>query len=270
MTLYMAGPLDDLLDEISGEPELAEPDPARRKVELRLAEAELVEQVIFEQHPGLRVDGHAYRRLFDDLWLYAWPVIKAFIRLNRIGQVLRRYDARLSCAIAPEDQVVLRSSEAERDALAVDVIAAAVDAFHRRALLERKWSPTGGASLRTWFIGTCALNFPRAYRRWSSNRVDRLARVALSHDLDLDMVGTRVAAWVPDPATVVVDRDDLRAIVDLAQPTTRLILGMIMEGWSHAEIAAELELTVKAVEGRIYRLRQRVRERQLRDTKHAA
>lgn len=261
---FLVDPVADLVEEILGEPELAEDESARQRAEARLDEAELVEEIRLEQKLGFRVDGVAYRRLFDDLWLYAWPVMKALIRTNRMGQVLHRYGVHRSFAITPEDQVVLRASEAERDALAFDVIAAAVKHFRTHAVLQGKWSPQGGASLRTWFIGTCALNFPRAYARWSAGRTERLGRLAQSHEIDLNEVGGRVATQVPDPAEIAADRDDLREMIDLAQPMTRIILGMIMEGLTHAQIAAELGLTVKAVEGRIYRLRQRVLQRQRR------
>jgi DNA-directed RNA polymerase specialized sigma24 family protein len=252
-------PVADLLTELRDEPELAEPDPARLAAEARLAEADLVERVRFEIHLGGKYDGPAYRQLFDDLWRYAWPVIKVFLRTNRMNQVLRRYAPYRNFAISPEDMVVLSRSEAERDALAVDIISRAVENFRTRAILKRKWSATGGASLRTWFIGTCALSYPRAYTRWSKNRTDRLVQVAKRHAIDLDTVGNDFSQRASDPSLIVSHRSDLQSLIDNAQPTTKLILGLLMEGLTQAEIATELGLTVRAVEGRIYRFRDRIR-----------
>jgi DNA-directed RNA polymerase specialized sigma24 family protein len=260
-TLSVVTPIADLLREIRDEPELTEPDPARQAAEARLAEADLVERVLFEIKLGSKYEGPAHRQLFEDLWIYAWPVIKAFLRTNRMNQLVRRYlqHGYGYVSISPEDMVVLHQSEAERDALALDVIAIAVESFRKRAIVRRQWSPTGGASLRTWFIGTCAINFPRAYERWSRDRADRVTRVAKRHELDLDAVGTEFQRRASDPSVIVTSRSDLQALIDRAQPTTKLILGLLMEGHTQAEIAAELGLTVRAVEGRIYRFRARIR-----------
>ncbi len=255
-------PIADLLDEIGGEPELTDSSPARRRAEARLDEADLVERVLFELNKGGRFDGVAYRQLFEDLWLYAWPVIKAFLRTGEMGRVLRRYAPHRSVAVNPEDHVVLRNSEEGRDALARDVISRAVKNFQSHALVKRQWSPTKGAALRTWFIGTCALEYPRAYQGWSRSRGTRLDRLAARHEIDPDAVGGQLATHLPDPASIAIDRGDLRAMIEKAQPMTKVILGMLMAGMTHSQIAGELGLTVRAVEGRMYRFRVRVVERQ--------
>jgi DNA-directed RNA polymerase specialized sigma24 family protein len=262
-------PFAHFMAEINSEPEFAEPDAVREAARTRLDDADLVQRVLFEMHmrgqperPPLRQTGRfagrAYWQLFDGLWLYAWPVIRAFIRTNRMGQVLRRYAPGRSVAISPEDQLVLCRSPEECDALAIDVIAAAVQDFEKYALKRRRWSPTGGASLRTWFIGTCSLVFPRAYHRWSKDRGSRLDRAASRHGVDLKVVAYEIAACVPDPEAYAVDRAALRNMIEKAQPMTKVILGMIMSGLTHAQIAAELGLSVRAVEGRMYRFRTRV------------
>ncbi|WP_344501140.1 hypothetical protein [Dactylosporangium maewongense] len=258
----VSGHVDDLLDEIRDEPEFVEVAEQRDTAMRRLDEQDLIERIAFEALLSSRSEGQAYHQLFDDLWLYGWPVIKAFLRLNRMGHLVQRYSPRLYVAMTPEDMVVLHQSEEERDALAIDVISRAVEDFYHRAVLDRGWKQDGGASLRTWFIGACALNFPRAYQRWSRARSDRIGELAVRYGLDLDEVGAHLAGVVPDPERVVIDRSDLRAMIDMAQPTTKVILGLIMQGKSQAQIAGELGLTLRAVEGRLYRFRQRVLKRQ--------
>jgi DNA-directed RNA polymerase specialized sigma24 family protein len=154
--------------------------------------------------------------------------------------------------------MVLHRSEEERDGLALDIISHAVEDFHEHAILKRRWSPTGGAALRTWFIGTCALNFPRAYRQWSRNRAERLDRITNRHDINLDRVGGEIARRAADPAASVIVRTDLRELIDQAQPMTKVILGLLLQGLTQAEIATELGLTVRAIEGRLYRFRTRI------------
>lgn len=251
--------LDDLLREIDVEPELADPLCAGRLTAIaRLDDADLVAQVLFELRTGGPVRGPAHRQLFDDLWLYAWPVLKAFMRTSRMNQVVRRY-LPWGVAITPEDLVTLRHSEPERDALAIDVISRAVVAFEKNAILAEKWSPTGRASLRTWFIGTCAVAFPRAYARWSEDRIDRLVTLSRDgrvpdHPEDLE----DLVAEMPDPADIALDRLALRTLLAKTKPETRYILGRISQGATYREIADELQWSVGAVTLRVYRLRERV------------
>lgn len=253
---------DDLLDEIQSEPELADADPEHIAARARLDQAELVEQVLTEVRLGLRQRGYAERQLFDDLWLYSWPVIKAFVRTMRMRQLLWRYDPSRWVPISPEDQVVLRNSEEERDGLALDVISRAVVDFRRNALLKRRWTPTGGASLRTYFIGTCALHFPRAYSAWSKTRSEQIDILARRHGIAMEDIGRQVSDLAADPAVQVANRDALRQMIDMAQPQTRLILGLIMQDRTHAEIADELGMTRRAIEGRLRSFRRRVDKRQ--------
>lgn len=253
-------PIADLLAEISTDPEMKS-TPARRRAEARLEDYNLIEQVRYElaagdQHKNSR---QSYYQLFDDLWLYAWPVLQAFIRTHKMSQVLARYVPDRTVSIRPEDMWVLSHSGDERMELAIDVIESAWRAFEKAAIRGKHWSPTGGASLRTWFIGTCALNFPRAYRTWSKKRSDRLVDIARQHEIDFDSLGGRLAEGLGDPSGLAILRRDLKKLVDQAQPDTKVILGLLLQEKTQAQIAAELGLTVRAVEGRIYRWRKRAR-----------
>jgi hypothetical protein len=223
----------------------------------RLDDADLVSQVLFELRTGGPVHGPAHRQLFDDLWLYAWPVLKAFLRNSRMNQVVRRY-VPWGVAITPKDLVTLRHSEAERDALAIGVISRAVVAFEKNAILAQKWSPTGRASLRTWFIGMCAMVFPRAYARWSEDRTDRLVTLSRDgrvpdHPEDLN----DLVAEMPDPADVA--STVLRCGLCWPRPSRRrgTSWGGSLRG-TYREIADELQWSVGAVTLRIYRLREHV------------
>ena len=258
------GSINGLLDEIESEPEVVAMTTTARQAQARL-EASLVEQVLFETAMGTGRSGYADQQLFDDLWVYALPVLKAFIRTMRMHQLLCRYQpARPWISIIPEDQVVLRNSEAERDGLAVDTIIRAVKDFRRNALERRKWSPDGGASLRTYFIGTCALNFPRAYQRWSKDRGTRLDSLAARYAICLESVADQVATLDPDPAVSAADRDVLRRIVAVAQPTTKLILALLMQDLTQQQVADELGLTAISVERRMASLRRRARNQRRR------
>lgn len=58
-------------------------------------------------------------------------------------------------------------SEEDRDALANETVATALVSFRNDALIGGRWSPEGGASLKTYFIGSCVLAFPNVFRTWS-------------------------------------------------------------------------------------------------------
>jgi hypothetical protein len=52
-------------------------------------------------------------------------------------------------------------------------------------------------------------------------------------------------------------RADLKKVIDVATPTTKLILGMLAQDMTQVQIAAELGLTVKAVNRRLAHFRER-------------
>ncbi|MEU7935233.1 hypothetical protein [Micromonospora echinofusca] len=251
-------PIADLLQQIEADIEL-ESSPDRRRAESRLADQRLVEQVRFEMTLEREWGGIAHRQLFNDLWLYALPVVKAFLKRNKMRQVLQRYAPERAVLMRPEDMVVLANSDEARTELALDIIAAAVENFRHRAIGQRKWKASmGGASLRTYFIGTCAFAFPRAYRKWSMARAGELERLAIQHEIDFEEIGGIIARDLADPAAIAGIRVDLQKIIDLATPTTKLILGMLVHDMTQVQIAAELGLTVRAVNRRLAHFRQRV------------
>ncbi len=223
-----------------------------RAAQARLDEARLVDDIL-----ATGFDGQSYQQLSDDLWLYSFPVMKVLIRTGKITALVRRHAPTRVFTMHPEDQAVLAKSVEERDALAVDVIIKALADFKRNALGKRGWDPAGGASLRTYFIGTCALNFPDAYHAWSARRAERLDKIAHAHKVDLSRLGEQVGT-LADPYEAAATRDIARRIVKEAPPATKLILGLILQDLTMAQIAAELGLTERAVEGRLYRLRRRV------------
>jgi hypothetical protein len=269
--------IGDLLEQVSGDVE-RESTPERQRAESRLADHRLIEQVRHEmmrERPRrvVHVDGQddvvvtwegfAYHQLFDDLWLYALPVVKAFLKKNHMGRLLQRYVPERAFAIRAEDMVVLAHSYDERTELALDIIGAAVEDFRNKAVTPGKseWKPSmRGASLRTYFIGTCALVYPRAYKKWSKTRKGKLDLVASHYEINFDEIGGIIARDLADPAVVAVIRADLKKLIDAATPTTKLILGLLAEDLTQVQIADELNLSVKAVNSRLAHFRKRVAE----------
>ncbi|SNY72838.1 hypothetical protein [Paractinoplanes atraurantiacus] len=268
--------IGDLLEQVSGDVE-RESTPERERAESRLADHRLIEQVRYEmtqERPQRVVDvdgqdvvvtweGFAYHQLFDDLWLYALPVVKAFLKKNHMGRLLQRYVPERGFTMRAEDMVVLAHSSDERTELALDIIAKAIEVFRKKAITPGKheWKPSlRGASLRTYFIGACALVYPRAYEKWSKTRKGKLDLVASHYDINFESIGGVIARDLADPAAVAGIRVDLKRLINVATPTTKLILGLLAQDLTQVQIADELGLSVKAVNSRLAHFRKRVAE----------
>lgn len=57
----------------------------------------------------------------------------------------------------------------EIEEMAGETVGKALYHFRRDVLMRHRWSPSGGASLRTFFIGQCLMRFANIYRRWWGN-----------------------------------------------------------------------------------------------------
>jgi hypothetical protein len=88
-------------------------------------------------------------------------------------------------------------SSDDRHELALETVAVALKEFRERALVRRLWSPDGGASLKTYFIGTCLFVFPNVFRTWQRGE-DRWRRI----ELDESKPNLETATH-EDPASIV-------------------------------------------------------------------
>lgn len=197
--------------------------------------------------------GPTFEALREDLWGYAMPVLRDALRTGRIVRMCR--DRGIFVSLHTDDRQALHTSAVERDTLAVDTLVLADRYFRKSALQNGRWNASIGASLRTYFVGTCLLKFPDAYATWSRQRRDR----AVAAYYGVAIPERLVPVDADDPGTVVVQRELVATLVKDATPTTRAILTKVLEGKTYAEIGCELGLSARAVEGHVYRLRRRVR-----------
>lgn len=207
--------------------------------------------------------GAAQKVLEQELWRYGLPVMLSMLRTGTIISLCARY--KLSVQIPDAVREILHLSQEERDALAVDTIAAAVPFFTTKVLAEGGWDPEG-ASLQTYFVGALAHTFPGVFRSWYRNWKTSVINVGSS--LDLDGV-VRAHAQGMDPAELATLRDTLARVLARADEQTRAICAGVAADKTYAEIGAELHLTAAAVEGRMYRLRQTARKMARRGEIHA-
>lgn len=227
------------------------------------------EPAVAHQLDRMRIDdlahrgfaGVAYEQFRSELWAYAWPVLLAGLREGTIFAECGK--AGIAINPTPDERRVLHSSSADREEIALETIANALGFFHAKVLGKNKWSSTGGASIRTYFIGACKIfigackiQLRDVYRRWSRERADRLA--PLGYGLDGDEVAWGLADDLSvDPADIAATADTLRRIMSVATPEAMMMCALTLEDMPQAEIGHELGISERAVEGHMRRLRKR-------------
>lgn len=148
---YLAGVAEAALAPDEADAGESPEDTARRL----LADKQIVEAIIAE---GL--DGDRLRELQNVLIRYAEPVLRQLLRDGRIISKCTKLGR------PPGDtEAWLEFTRADRTELARDMIADAMPVFTKAVFEMRTWSPDPNASrktatLKTYFVGACALQFP--------------------------------------------------------------------------------------------------------------
>lgn len=148
-----------------------------------------------------------------------------------------------------------RWSPDDRHELALETVATALKEFRERALVGKLWSPDGGASLKTYFIGTCLFVFPNVFRTWRRGE-DRWSQIDLA-----EATPECEGASHDDPASIVSARVAVAEELRLLDPRTAAVIVLTAERYTQQEIAEILGMTIRAVEGVLNRHRRRLSNR---------
>jgi DNA-directed RNA polymerase specialized sigma24 family protein len=206
---------------------------ARRPVD------QLVVQAILEE--GL--NGPRHRALEDMLIRYAIPVLR---KLLADGRLVSRA-ARLGRPPGSPGTLA-EFTGADREEFVRDMVADALPVFTRAVFWDRRWTAAGQASLKTYFVNACILQFAHLHRQWLDQR-----RVVQPAGLEIEAAGARP---VPDPGVMVALRDEVdRLLAGITDPQLREVLVLRGAGYSAEDAARQVGLTMKAAEGRLARLR---------------
>lgn len=142
-------------------------------------------------------------------------------------------------------------SQDEITEIADEVVAEAIVAFRKDVLVPGTWDATKGASLRTFFIGNCKLQFANVYRRW--------ARETESKPADVD--DERICAELEHQRAPCVS---VEIAAELRRQTPRLRIGTIEHinmldaaGYTKAEIAKINNTSEGAINARLHRAREK-------------
>lgn len=112
--------------------------------------------------------------------------------------------------------------------LANEVVARAIRKF-KAVLMDNAWKSDRGASLATYFVGQCKIQFPNVYRSWHAEE-KRRRELGVLYDTE------RVSR--EDPEAVAVGRGSAASILDQMPPLVADVFRLkYLEGYSYAEIS---------------------------------
>ena len=204
LTLYETEALqaaDRLADQAEAELAPGDPDAALEAADRerlhaeRLRADQLLVEAVLEQGLG----GPRHRALEEALIRYAVPVLRHLLASGHLVDKATR----LGRPPAPQD-AWLDFTDDDRQDFTHEMVASALPAFTRAVFEQRHWAPGRGASLRTYFVNACILQFARLQRQWLYNR-QAIRPTGLEIDPD--------AHASPDPADTVIGQDEVRRML---------------------------------------------------------
>ena len=200
--------------------------------------------------------GRAWDRFQEVLAEYGVSVLRVWIVTGEIFPRCREKGVGHGLCPPPSGR---HWTEDEALELAGETVAVALAKFRDNVLIPGRWTPQGGATLKTFFIGQCLFRFPGLYRRWWLERYPQGATTPVS--LEGDLRGNYLDSGPEaDPETTVIARlSYLEHLALASDERTRRALDLRTQGYSLAEIAEMLETTEKAIESLLYRYRRRGR-----------
>lgn len=159
----------------------------------------------------------------------------------------------------------LRLGEDNARALAAELLMVAIEAFRSKSLMDprRTWSPTGGASLKTYFVGRCLMELPDVYVEWD-RRERRPIHDHAGPDLTVDD-----GRHGPNPADQAEASARVAELVD-GDGVIRVMFELQQAGYSLQEIAemltaAGIQVSEGSIRTRMSRFRTTARRRETTD-----
>ena len=214
------------------------------RLERLLADADLVSRLQWS-----RFSGPEYDRFAEELARYGVAVLCNWMYS---GKIFERLTARNRGVPPLPESGWSRDDRAE---LAYETVTIALQKFRDSVLVPHRWDHTKGATLKTFFVGQCLIRFQNVYRAWH-HEVTQLTRHRVLAEIDPD-----VTVDGADVEHTAVQHDELvRALENLPDNRTRLVLLMVARGYSQSAIAEHLGVGVGAVESILSRHRTRVRK----------
>ncbi|MFD8621715.1 hypothetical protein [Streptomyces sp. NPDC059513] len=230
---------------------VAEPPARTRRVanpERLAADRELYERLVADEFTGPRFE------LFrEELWRYGWRAMLKWMGDGTIIERCREHDI-LFYAPWPEIEEIKRRPDI-REEIASFCVHLALTQFIE--LLEvGYWKPDKGATLRTFFIGSCLFAFRDAYKNWAAG-YRRNLKLFLGPAASGELVERESRGLGQEHMAVL--RETLDLILEDASMEARAIceLMLTMPGGTQEEVGKKLGKSRKSVERHISRVRAR-------------
>ena len=212
----------------------------------RLADRDLLARLAAHQFAG-----RAYDQFENELAAYGLSVLQAWMYS---GYVFKLASTR-GHGLRPSERELeaLRRDSDLREELANMTVGEAMPRFRERALVGGGWTVDGGASVPTYFMGSCLYVFPNVFRR-SRVYVQRHDRALLGERRHHDMPRARVT----DAGIIATGNMRVDEALKAANGKEKAILELTWAGYQQTEIAELLSLSsARAVEGILRRWRKR-------------
>lgn len=215
----------------------------------RMADGDLVAELARERFRGRTWDLFA-----TELVRYARSVLLAWQRTGHISTLLRKKG--LGGGPTEEERQAFQREPVLFNDLTDSTIARALARFRETALLGGGWRIDGGATLTTYFMGACLNAYADELNRHRTE-YRRQGRPYLDD-------GTFLGSIADRPDWQVASQDQCEEILEDLSDRERKIVTMTAEGYEQDEIAETLDMTARAVEGALYRMRKRLGSRRNR------
>ncbi|MFD3430705.1 hypothetical protein [Nocardia fluminea] len=233
-------------------------EEAAEMLRRRAADADMLELL-----RSCGVKGPVWDRFTESLLEYAPQVLDVWVANRKIYQELWRLNVPLR---VHEDEKQRLSVDADyREELVNNAIGDAVVKLRTEILTGTGWSPTGGASLSSYFVGKCAIAFADILvkgLRWERRRSEGGLRDfdAGAGDLFEELTEPRSAELrqhllFDAPEQRAVDNDIIRAYLGALDPADRDLVWWKVNNYTAGEIAEFTGKSIKAIEHRWCRLK---------------
>ncbi len=197
--------------------------------------------------------GPLFNRFAGRLMEYAWPVM---LNWTATDEIFRQ--ARLNRCPVPAGLIVPWTLD-DRFEIVADSLLAGIEGFRNNALAGGRWDPAKGASLKTYYVRACIFAFRTVFATWSTERTALRNRQTCT-GLDDDPVTAIPDQRAPDPCHTAVIHDEVDRMLPLVKTRElRAALAWRGAGCTQEEAAQLAGLTVKALEGRLARVRTKAR-----------
>lgn len=251
MTAETDGFLHTLEESLAGGPGAEDASVRARR---READAALVE---FLRRRGFA--GSYYRTFIEELMEYGWRTLSTW---SADGRIFDRA-AGMGRPVPPDMVPTTWTWKYEdRTQVVTDTVIKGSVLFREHGLVRGKWTPHGGASLTTYFVGAGVLAFSSVFTRWF--KIHRLGQAELDRRTDESDDILHAQRDIPDqratdPAHTAALYDDIRRLRPLLpDEQLREALVWMALGYNQAEAAQQVGLTPKALERRLARARTKV------------